>query len=136
MTSKEALEIIIFRLTSHEEDLELRETDKKVIEIIKQDLERLEALKKENVELRQEVSALEDYSYDVDCEKEFLIKENEKLKKALEKACKILSWDCPCDQDLINDLDCEDRCQPNIDCTECWKKYFLKEVVNNESNNT
>ena len=84
MTSKEALEIIIFRLTSHEEDLELRETDKKVIEIIKQDLERLEALKKENVELRQEVSALEDYSYDVDCEKEFLIKENEKLKKVIE----------------------------------------------------
>lgn len=84
MTSKEALEIIIFRLTSHEEDLELRETDKKVIEIIKQDLERLEALKKENVELRQEVSALEDYSYDVDCEKELLIKENEKLKKVIE----------------------------------------------------
>ena len=84
MTSKEALEIIIFRLTSHKEDLELRETDKKVIEIIKQDLERLEALKKENVELRQEVSALEDYSYDVDCEKEFLIKENEKLKKVIE----------------------------------------------------
>ena len=84
MTSKEALEIIIFRLTSHEEDLELRETDKKVIEIIKQDLERLEALEKENVELRQEVSALEDYSYDVDCEKEFLIKENEKLKKVIE----------------------------------------------------
>lgn len=85
MTSKEALEIIIFRLTSHEEDLELRETDKKVIEIIKQDLERLEALKKENVELRQEVSALEDYSYDVDCEKEFLIKENEKLKKIIKE---------------------------------------------------
>ena len=39
---------------------------------------RLEALEKENIELRQEVSGLEDYSYDVDCEKELLKKEKER----------------------------------------------------------
>jgi hypothetical protein len=44
----------------------------------------LEVLEKENIELRQDVLALEDYSYDVDCEKELLIKENEKLKKQIE----------------------------------------------------
>lgn len=61
-----------------------------------------------------------------------LLDENEKLKKALEKACKILSWDCPCGQDLIDDLDCENRCQPDIDYSECWMKYFIKEVLGND----
>ena len=58
-----------------------------------------------------------------------LIQENEKLKKALAEACKMLSWDCPCGQDLIDDLDCENRCQPDIDYSECWMKYFIKEVL-------
>jgi hypothetical protein len=52
------------------------------------------------------------------------------LEKALDESCKILSWDCPCGQDLIDDLDCENRCQPDIDYAECWKKYFLREGVN------
>lgn len=60
---------------------------------------------------------------------EALEKENEKLKKALKMACERLSCDCPCSQDLIDDLDCENRCQPDIDYAECWKKYFLKEVL-------
>ena len=44
MTSKEALKCIIYRLTAQEDDLELRETAKVEIEIIKKDLDRLEKL--------------------------------------------------------------------------------------------
>lgn len=39
MTGKEALESIIWRLTCKEEDLELRETAKKEIEVIRRELE-------------------------------------------------------------------------------------------------
>ena len=91
MTSKEALEIIIFRLTSHEEDLELRETDKKVIEIIKQDLERLEALGQENKDLKEIIEIRKQMNINLIDFSTKLKQENEKLKKALEKACKILS---------------------------------------------
>ena len=58
-----------------------------------------------------------------------LIKENQILKKALDKACARLEWDCPVELDLIDDLDCE-NC--NGTYKECWKKYCLKEVVDNE----
>ena len=54
---------------------------------------------------------------------------NEKLKKALELACEMLSWDCPVSQNLINDLDC-DACCDNY--KECWKKYFMKKVLDND----
>ena len=105
---------------------------------ILQDLERLEALNNvwhenepmESVDINAK-HLKELYNFNV-----MLMQQNEKLKKTLEKACKILSWDCPCSQDLTDDLDCENRCQPDIDYAECWKKYFLKEVVHNESNNT
>ena len=60
---------------------------------------------------------------------EELEKENNKLKKALDKACEMLEWGCPVEQDLIDDLDCE-NCK-NTE-KECWKKYFLKEVLENE----
>lgn len=60
-----------------------------------------------------------------------LKKENEKLKKALDKACEMLEWDCPVEQDLIDDLDCE-NC--NGTYKESWKKYFLNEVKDNEKN--
>ena len=81
MNSKEALEIIIFRLTSHEEDLELRETDKKAIEIIKQDLERLEVLEKEYEEYKK-LSIEVRNAFQI-CNRN-LSQENEKLKKAIE----------------------------------------------------
>ena len=61
-----------------------------------------------------------------------LKKENQELKdyiKALDKACEILDWDCPVSQELVDDLDCE-NCNDNY--KECWKKYFLKEVLENE----
>jgi hypothetical protein len=27
---------------------------------------------------------------------------------------------------LIDDLDCENRCTPDIDYSECWAKYLLR----------
>lgn len=83
------------------------------------------------ISLEQECENLQGDYEEKDLECIELYKENEKLKKALDNACKILSWDCPCSQDLIDDLDCENRCQPDIDYSECWKKYFLKEVLGN-----
>ena len=54
----------------------------------------------------------------------------EKLEKAFDKACERLDWDCPEGQNLIDDFidyfDCE-NCK-NTE-KECWKKYFLKEVL-------
>lgn len=69
---------------------------------------KLKSLEKENQELKEE---------------------NNNLKKALDKACERLEWGCPVEQDLIDDLDCE-NCK-NTE-KECWKKYFLKEVFENE----
>lgn len=57
----------------------------------------------------------------------------EKLEKAFDKACESLDWGCPEEQNLIDDFidyfDCE-NCK-NTE-KECWKKYFLKEVLENE----
>jgi hypothetical protein len=88
---------------------------------ILQDLERLEALKKENIELRQDVLALEDYSYDVDCEKDLLIKENEKLKKAIE----IFKQFIP----VSNEVDFDTFVTSNYDYDVI---NLFKEVINNE----
>ena len=54
----------------------------------------------------------------------------EKLEKAFDKACERLDWGCPEEQNLIDDFidyfDCE-NCK-NTE-KECWKKYFLKKVL-------
>ena len=54
----------------------------------------------------------------------------EKLEKAFDKACERLDWGWPEEQNLIDDFidyfDCE-NCK-NTE-KECWKKYFLKEVL-------
>lgn len=62
---------------------------------------------------------------------EFKMVENyiERLEKALDKACERLEESCPVDQELVEDLDC-DNCNDN--CKKCWKKYFMKEVLGNE----
>ena len=92
MTSKEALKELI------ENAQELCEWELARLNIIKQDLDRLE-----------------------------------KLENAFDKACESLDWDCPEGQNLIDDFidyfDCE-NCK-NTE-KECWKKYFLKEVIENE----
>lgn len=100
-------------------------------ELTYQDIVKLRKQMQENNRNFYEQPIVITYQQAIQIENECLAleQENEKLKKALEKACKILSWDCPCGQDLIDDLDCENRCQPDIDYAECWKKYFLKEVL-------
>lgn len=60
---------------------------------------------------------------------EQLEKENTKLKQALEKACERLDYTCPVEEELIEDLNCEE-CNSNSE--ECWVKFFLKEVLKNE----
>lgn len=52
-----------------------------------------------------------------------LEKENKELKGALEDACERLEYSCPVEEELIEDLDCE-NCNDNY--KECWKKFFLK----------
>ena len=65
----------------------------------------------------------------IEMENQELKEENTNLKKAFDKACEMLEWGCPVEQDLIDDLDCE-NCK-NTE-KECWKKYFLNEVKDNE----
>ena len=101
------------------------------IKTIKQDLERLEELEKENQILKQSVKDTYDTSQEIIAD---LKDEKQKLKKALDKACKTLDWNCPVAQNLIADLDCENRCSADFVecCRECWKIYFLKEELGDE----
>lgn len=73
----------------------------KCIEIIQKDLDRLERLEEENT----------------------------KLKQALQKACERFDYTCPVEEELIEDLNCEE-CNSNSE--ECWVKFFLKEALKNE----
>ena len=132
MTSKEALRRILgfISFCCYEYfDKELEKDWKKDIDTIKQDLERLETLEKENQNLHNELHSLMCYGIgnaqkDLLADNEMLQQENEKLKKALELACEMLGdWDCPVSQELIDDLDCEACCD---NYKECWKKYFIK----------
>ena len=53
----------------------------------------------------------------------------EKLENALDKACERLEESCPVEEELIEDLDCDEW---DDNCKECWKKYFMKEVLGND----
>ena len=99
------------------------------VNIIKKSLSRLEQLEKENQELKETINDLQKDYDALDYEQVELYAENTKLKKALEKACEKLDYTCPVEEELIDDLDCE-NCES--DCKECWKKYFLKEVLQDE----
>ena len=103
----------------------LTTTDRIMLSKILQDLERLEEI--EN--LRTTPKALETCLANYMNKCIDLEKENQKLKKALVKACEMLEWGCPVEQDLIDYLDCE-NCKSTE--KECWKKYFLNEVKDNE----
>ena len=154
MTSKEALERINEILLRYDEHY-----DGEYISIIKQDLERLEEIEQDLegafvvieklntqiIQLEEENENLKNYPPEFDGALYFfegffekyqkLEKENQKLKKALELACELLGYrDCPVEQELIDDLDCENRCSEGFEecCKECWKIYFLKEVLENE----
>ena len=84
-----------------------------------------ECLEKENVELLVNKNVAQGIAIK-------LKEENDRLKKAFDKACELLedyTGHCPCGEELIEDLDCNE-CDNN--CKECWKKYFMKEVLGNE----
>ena len=160
--SSEALESLISTHINIQNGTNMIFNTSKILEelnLIKQDLERLEELEKENLELKEEYENLDrsfnschlDYE-NLKGENEQLEKENEdlkvfvdayanardellirnqKLEKALDKACEMLNWECPVSQNLIDDLDCENRCSDDFQecCKECWKLYFLKEAL-------
>lgn len=119
MTGIEALEELINMIPKEEHINSIHNTK---IDILKYNvlkfLDKLEQLEKENRELRKAVKSWNENGGK-------LIKQNTKLKQALEKACERLDDDCPVSQELIDDLDCEE-CESN--CKECWVKYFLKQV--------
>lgn len=117
MNSKEALERII---KSHHIAMAMlcegRKDDEteKAIETIKKDLDKLEELKV-NVNVVQ--SLAKKYK-----------QENDKLKLALDKAIeKCMKFDkCP-------PITCIELYTGNDNvCKECWKKYFMKEVLGND----
>jgi hypothetical protein len=52
----------------------------------------------------------------------------DRIKKAF--GC-IMEGDCP--NSLLDvDLDCDNRCVPDIDNYECWKMYFTEKGMRNE----
>lgn len=130
MNSKEALRRI-------EEELYLilpKNIRQELIETIKQDLDRLEQLEKENKELKDKIKEMEvlnenlnkyidNFRQNANIQDLNRLQEIYKLEKALEKVCEKLSDDCPVSQELIDDLDCE-NCNSNS--KECWVKFFLK----------
>lgn len=80
MTGKEAYELIEAILSNHSFMLEVKDKRNECLAIIKQDLERLEVLEKENKKWREIIGC------DL-CEalgREILLEENEKLKKQIE----------------------------------------------------
>lgn len=120
MTGKQALEGLIDAYISWRayQTRECIENDYRYQKVLK-DLDRLEELEKENQELKEANKYLLNMSVDLHNEKE-------ELKKAFDKACERLDWSCPTEQDLVDDFDCE-NCKD--DYKECWKKYFLNEVL-------
>lgn len=84
---------------------------------------------KENQELKEDLEESFDYNALRQLKINSLEEENTKLEKALEKSCEKLEYTCPVEEELIDDLDCE-NCKDNY--KECWKKFFLKEVFEDE----
>lgn len=78
-------------------------------DLIKQDLERLEQLEKENLELKQDIVSFEDYSYDLDCEKEQLEKENQELKDKIQILEQSVKDTYDTSQEIIADLKKENQ---------------------------
>lgn len=103
------------------------------LEVLRQDLERLEELEKENKILKKVIEN-SNKGYDVLMKNANIqdlnrLQEIYKLEKALEKSCEKLDYTCPVEEELIDDLNCE-NCKDNY--KECWKKFFLKEDLENE----
>lgn len=57
----------------------------------------------------------------------------EMLEKALDKACELLAdytGICPFSKKLMYETNCDLNCKDTY--KECWKKYFMKEVLGNK----
>lgn len=133
MNSKEALKRIYNDAISMNEIEEDVEEIKKDYELIKQDLDRLEQLEKERQEVETRLSSKETNTFDEIAtmikkanDYDVLVNKCKQLEKALEKSCELLDYTCPVEEELIDDLDCE-NCEDNY--KECWKIFFLKEVL-------
>lgn len=125
---KEIENALNYRQCRSEEAEEIKQAFKE----LKQDLDQLEKLEKENKELKETNNIVFFKNNSNDIRIKNIINENAKLKQALDKACERLEYyidNCPCGEELIEDLDC-DECDNN--CKECWKKYFMKEVLDND----
>ena len=102
-----------------------------LIQTIKQDLERLKQLEKENQEWKEAYIKVNEelhcaFARGTDSARFDVLEENEKLEKALDKACEMIAICPPIDVDVET---CE---KVENECKECWKKYFLKEVLCND----
>ena len=90
------------------------------LKVLKRIYQKIEELEKENARLK-----IESNNEYLRARKLFL--KNEKLELALDKACEKLDYTCiPVEEELVEDLDCDNNCK------ECWKKYFMKEVLHND----
>ena len=57
----------------------------------------------------------------------------EMIEKALDKACELLAdytGICPFSKKLMYETNCDLNCKDTY--KECWKKYFMKEVLGNK----
>ena len=70
-------------------------------------LQSVQEFEKEIKELKETINDLQKDYDALDFEQVELYAENTKLKKALEKACEKLDCTCPVEEELIDDLDCE-----------------------------
>lgn len=123
MNSKEALKQYKEIYVDKTLKFEFQPPQECYLDIIEQDLDRLEKLEKENQELLVNKNVAQGIATKFK-------EENDRLKKAFDKAIeKCMKFDkCPpitCIEitKVIND--------DNV-CKECWKNYFMKEVLSND----
>ena len=89
---------------------------------IKKDLEKLK-------KLEEQVRVLNKRYKNKNIKYNKLYKQALQYDLALDKACEKLQFTCPIQEELVKDINCND-CHHN--CQECWRRYFMKEVLDNE----
>ena len=125
MTSKQELEKLIENILEQGKvvtvnpDLILNINIENFIPIIQRACEELDRVE----ELRKDIVT----TYESN---KLLREENAKLKKVIDKACEKLEWTCPFEQKLMFETDCDLNCKDTY--KECWKKYFMKEVLQDD----
>ena len=125
MTSKEIIEREIVKLTTSIQlalgcvpamniNIELCQQKLSELKQIKQDLDKLEKLEKERQEIETKLSSNETNTFDEIATMikkangyDVLVNKCKQFEKALEKSCEMLDYTCPVEEELIDDLDCE-----------------------------